>query len=154
LLVAIVGVFTISTKREKPVEKPMVVQPPPPPQVPQAPAYIPCRTNLPSFAEFFDYSDQVVNGKIIKALQDKTVEVPLELMEVKAVGKAQIILPATLDERDFNMQDMGDKTVFSMGGYDNCLMFIDLNKALPLVVEELTMQSCRLYLEKSCVGGG
>jgi hypothetical protein len=155
LLTTIAGVWTVWTKRERVVEKPQVLQPPPPPpQVPQASAYIPCRTNLPSFAKSFDYSDQVVNGKIIKSLQDKTVEVPLELMEVKAVEKAQISLPATVDEKNFNMQDMGDKTVFSMGGYDNCLMFIDLNRALPLMVEELTMQSCRLSLEKSCVGGG
>jgi len=154
LLAAIAGVFTVFTKRERTVEEPKVVQPPPPPQVPQAPVYIPCRTNLPSFANSFDYSDQVVNGKVIKSLQDKTVEVPLELMEVRAVEKAQISLPATLDERDFSMQDMGDKAVFSLSGYDNCLMFIILNRELPLVVEELTMQSCRLYLEKSCVGGG
>jgi hypothetical protein len=155
LLTAIAGVWTVWTTRERVMEEPQVLQPPPPPpQVPQAPAYIPCRTNLPSFAKSFDYSDQVVNGKIIKSLQDKTVEVPLELMEVKAVEKAQINLPATVDEKSFNMQDMGGKTVFSMGGYDNCLMFIDLNKTLPLMVEELTMQSCRLSLEKSCVGGG
>ena len=155
LLTAIAGVWTVWTTRERVVEKPQALQPPPPPppQVPQTPVYVPCRTNLPSFVQSFDYSDQVVNGKVIKSLQDKTVEVPLELMEVKAAEKAQISLPATVDEKNFNMQDMGDKTVFSMGGYDNCLMFIDLNGALPLMVEELTMQSCRLSLEKSCVGG-
>jgi len=155
LLTAIAGVFTVFTGREKTVEKPKAVQPPPPPpQVPQPPVHIPCRTNLPSFVKSFDYSDQVVNGKIIKSLQDKTVEVPLELMEVRAAEKAQINLPATLDEKEFNMRDVGDKTVFSMGGYDKCLMFIVLNRELPLVVEELTTQSCRLYLEKSCLGGG
>jgi len=151
LLTAIIGVYIFSSKKE--VERPVVQLPPPTPiQEPQTPVYIPCRTNLPSFVKSFDYSNQVVNGKVIKSLQDKTVEVPLELMEVRAVEKAQISLPATIDEKDFNMQDMGDRVVFSMGGYDDCLMFIDLNKTLPLVVEELTMQSCRLYLEKSCVG--
>jgi len=154
LLVAIVGVFTVFTRREKTVEKPKVVQsPPPPPQTPQSPAYVPCRTNLPSFARLFDYSDQVVDGKIIKSLQDKTVEVPLELMEVSAVEKAQVNLPAGVDEREFNIQDMGNRAVFSLSGYDSCLMFIDLNRGLPLVVEELTMQSCRLSLEKSCIRG-
>lgn len=151
LLAAIVGVWTVSKGT---VEELKMVQPLLPPQASQAPAYVPCRTNLPSFAQAFDYSDQVVNGKIIKSLQDKTVEAPLELVEVRAVEKAQISLPATVDEKSFNMQDMRDKTVFSMSGYDNCLMFIDLNMALPLVVEELTMGSCRLSLEKSCIGGG
>jgi hypothetical protein len=152
LLTAIIGVYIFSSKRE--VESP-VVQPPPPPPIeePPAPVYIPCRTNLPSFAQFFDYSDQVLNGKLIKSVEDKTVEMPLEVMEVKPVEEKTIKLPAGLDEREFNMQDMGDRVVFSIGGYDNCLMFIDLNKALPLVVEELTMGSCRLSLEKSCIGG-
>ena len=153
LVAAIAGVWTVWTEREKIEERPQTLQPPPPPpEVPQEPVYVPCRTNLPSFAKSFDYSDQVVDGRVIKSLQDKTVEVPLELMEVRAVEKAQIILPATMDEKSFNMQDMGDKAVFSMGGYDNCLLFIVLNRELPLVVEELTMQSCRLFLEKSCVG--
>jgi hypothetical protein len=156
LLAAIVGVYTFSLKRE--VEKPVVQQPPPPPSPPeeeiiQAPVYIPCRTNLPSFAKLFDYSDQVLNGRLLKSLEDKTVEMPLEVMEVSAVEKAQVKLPAGLDERDFNMQDMGDRLIFSLSGYDSCLMFIDLNKNLPLVVEELTMGSCRLSLEKSCIGG-
>jgi len=154
LLIAIAGVFTVFTKRERTVEKPKVVQPPPePPQAFQPPVYVPCHTNLPSFANSFDYSDQVVDGKIVKSLQDKTVEVPLELMEVSAVEKAQVNLPATVDEKGFNIQDMGNRTVFSLSGYDSCLMFIDLNRGLPLVVEELTMQSCRLSLEKSCVRG-
>jgi len=156
LLAAIVGVYTFSLKRE--VEKPVVQQPSPPPSPPeeeiiQAPVYIPCRTNLPSFAKLFDYSDQVLNGRLLKSLEDKTVEMPLEVMEVSAVEKAQVKLPAGLDERDFNMQDMGDRLIFSLSGYDSCLMFIDLNKNLPLVVEELTMGSCRLSLEKSCIGG-
>jgi len=153
LLTAIIGVYIFSSKRE--VERPVVQTPPPPSpiQEPQTPAYIPCRTNLPSFAKLFDYSDQVLNGKVIKSLEDKTVEMPLELMEVSAVEKAQVKLPAGLDEKDFNMQDMGDRVVFSMGDYDGCLMFIDLNKALPLVVEELTMGSCRLSLEKACIRG-
>ncbi len=154
LVAAIAGVWTVWAKRERVVEELEVVQPTPPPQVSEEPVYIPCRTNLPSFAESFDYSDQVVNGKVIKSLEDKTVEVPLELMEVRSAEKAQMNLPATLDEKEFNMQDMGDKVVFSINGYDNCLMFIVLNKTLPLVVEELTMQGCRLHLEKSCVGGG
>jgi hypothetical protein len=152
LLLAVVGVFIVWTKREKEVPKPLEVQAPPPPRVPQVPAYIPCRTNLPSFAQLFDYSDQVVRGKLIKSIHEKTIEMPLELMEVKAVKKGEISLPSIMDEREFNMQDMGDKVVFSMGGYDKCLMFIELNRELPLVVEELTTQSCRLYLEKSCVG--
>jgi len=156
LLAAIVGVYTFSLKRE--VEKPVVQQSPPTPSPPeeeiiQAPVYIPCRTNLPSFAKLFDYSDQVLNGRLLKSLEDKTVEMPLEVMEVSAVEKAQVKLPAGLDERDFNMQDMGDRLIFSLSGYDSCLMFIDLNKNLPLVVEELTMGSCRLSLEKSCIGG-
>ncbi|MFZ8783861.1 hypothetical protein [Thermocrinis sp.] len=157
LLTAIVGVYTFSSKRE--VEKPVVQQPPPPPPSPpeeeiiQAPVYIPCRTNLPSFAKLFDYSDQVLNGRLLKSLEEKTVEMPLEVMEVSAVEKSEVKLPAGLDERDFNMQDMGDRLIFSLSGYDSCLMFIDLNKSLPLVVEELTMGSCRLSLEKSCIRG-
>jgi hypothetical protein len=155
LLSAIVGVWMAFEKKKEGEARARVVQtlPPPPPQVPQAPAYIPCRTNLPSFAKLFDYSDQVLNGKLIKSVEDKTVEMPLEVMEVKPVEEKRINLPAGLDEREFNMQDMGDRVVFSIGGYDDCLVFIDLNKRLPLVVEELTMQNCRLSLEKSCIGG-
>jgi len=155
LLSAIVGVWVAFEKKKEEQARARVVQtpPPPPPQVSQAPAYIPCRTNLPSFAQLFDYSDQVLNGKLIKSVGDKTVEMFLEVMEVKPVEEKSINLPAGLDEKEFNMQDMGDKVVFSMGNYDSCLMFIDLNKSLPLVVEELTMQNCRLSLEKSCIRG-
>jgi len=154
LVLAMVGVFTFLTKKEKPVERPKVVQaPPPPPQETPAPTYIPCHTNLPSFAQLFDYSDQVLNGRLIKSIHDKTVEMFLEVVEVGPVDKAEIILPAVMDERSFNMQDMGDRSVFIMSGYDSCLMFIDLNKGLPLVVEELTKQNCRFSLEKSCIRG-
>jgi hypothetical protein len=154
LLLAIVSVWVVSEKKREEEARARVVQtPPPPPQVSQEPPYIPCRTNLPSFAKLFDYSDQVLNGKLIKSVEDKTVEMALELMEVKPVEERAIRLPAGLDERDFNMQDMGDRVVFSLSEYDSCLMFIDLNKALPLVVEELTMGSCRLSLEKSCIRG-
>jgi hypothetical protein len=154
LLLAIGGVwFSFEKKKESEARLKVVQTPPPLPQVPQARAYISCHTNLPSFATLFDYSDQVLNGKLTKSVEDKTVEMPLELMEVEAVEKARVELPATLDEEDFNMQDMGDKVVFSIGGYDSCLMFIDLNKNLPLVVEELTMGSCRLSLQKSCIRG-
>jgi hypothetical protein len=151
LLAAIFGVYIFSSKRE--VERPVVQPPPPPIEDTQAPVYIPCRTNLPSFAQLFDYSDQVLNGRLLKSFEDKTVEMPLELMEVSAVEKTEIKLPVGLDERDFNMQDMGDRLIFSVGGYDSCLMFIDLNRVLPLVVEELTLQSCLLSLEKSCIRG-
>jgi hypothetical protein len=156
LLLAIVGVWFAFEKKKEGEAKVRMVQtppPPPPPQVPQEPAYIPCRTNLPSFAKLFDYSDQVLNGRLIKAVGEKTAEMTLEVMEVKPVEERRITLPAGLDEREFNMQDMGDRTVFSLSGYDNCLMFIALNRALPLVVEELTMESCRLSLEKSCIRG-
>ncbi len=153
LLLAIVGVWFASEKKNE--ARVSVVQPSlPPPEVFEEPAYIPCRTNLPSFAQLFDYSDQVLNGKLIKSVEDKTVEMFLEVMEVKPVEERAIRLPAGVDERDFNMQDMGDRLVFSLSGYDSCLMFIDLNKALPLMVEELTMGSCRFSLEKSCIGGG
>jgi hypothetical protein len=153
LLSAIVGVWVVSEKKKEEARVKVVQTPPPPPQVPQTPAYIPCHTNLPSFARLFDYSDQVLNGKLIKSVEDKTVEMSLELMEVKPVEERSIKLPAGLDERDFNMRDMGDRVVFSINGYDSCLMFMDLNKGLPLVVEELTMGSCRLLLEKSCIRG-
>ncbi len=152
LLLAIVGVWSAFEKRKEARES-VVEAPPPPPEVPQEPAYIPCYTNLPSFAQLFDYSDQVISGKLIKYVGEKTVEMFLEVMEVKPVEEKIIKLPAGVDEREFNMQDMGDRLVFSIGGYDNCLMFIDLNKTLPLVVEELTMDSCRFSLEKSCIGG-
>jgi hypothetical protein len=155
LLSAIVGVWMAFEKKKEGESRARVVQTPSPPpsRVPQAPAYIPCHTNLPSFAKLFDYSDQVLNRKLMKSVEDKTVEMPLEVVEVKPVEEKRINLPAGLDEREFNMQDMGDKVVFSMGNYDSCLMFIDLNKRLPLVVEELTMQNCRLSLEKSCIRG-
>ncbi len=153
LLLAIVGLWSVFEKKKEGESKARVVQAPPPPEVPQEPAYIPCRTNLPNFAQLFDYSDQVLNGKLIKSVEDKTVEMFLEVMEVKPVEERTIRLPAGVDERDFNMQDMGDRLMFSLSGYDSCLMFIDLNKTLPLVVEELTMGSCRLSLEKSCIGG-
>jgi hypothetical protein len=154
LLSAVVGVwFAFEKKRESEARVRVVQAPPPPPQQPQAPPYIPCRTNLPSFAKLFDYSDQVLNGKVIKSVEDKTVEMPLELMEVKPVEGAKIALPVGLDEKEFNMQDMGDKAVFSISGYDSCLMFIDLNKTLPLVVEELTMDRCRVSLGKFCIRG-
>uniref|UniRef100_A0A7C5T1C4 Uncharacterized protein n=1 Tax=Thermocrinis ruber TaxID=75906 RepID=A0A7C5T1C4_9AQUI len=153
LLSAIVGVWMVSEKKKEREAKARIVQTPPPPQPPPTPAYIPCHTNLPSFAKLFDYSDQVLNGRLIKAVEEKTVEMPLEVIEVKPVEEKRINLPAGLDEKEFNMQDMGAKTVFSISGYDNCLMFIDLNKTLPLVVEELTMGSCRLSLEKSCIRG-
>lgn len=154
LLLAIVGVWMVFEKKKEEKTQTRVVQTlPPPPQVSQEPPYIPCRTNLPSFAQLFDYSDQVLNGKLIKSVEDKTAEMFLELMEVKPVEEKEIKLPAGLDERDFNIQDMGDRVVFSLSEYDSCLMFIDLNRALPLVVEELTMGSCRLSLEKSCIRG-
>jgi hypothetical protein len=155
LLSAIVGALIVFEKRKEEESTARVVQIPPPtsPQVPQAATYIPCHTNLPSFAKLFDYSDQVLNGKVIKSLEDKIVEMPLELMEVEAVEKLGVKLPAVLDEKEFNMQDVGDRVMLSIGDYDKCLMFIDLNKTLPLVVEELTMGSCRLFLEKSCIRG-
>jgi len=155
LLSAIVGVWMVFERGREGEVKTQVVQtpPPPPPQVPQEPTYIPCRTNLPSFAKLFDYSDQVLNGRLIKSVAEKTVEMSLEVVEVRPVEERSINLTAGLDEREFNMQDMGDRLVFNVDGYDNCLMFIDLNKALPLVVEELTMESCRLSLEKSCIRG-
>ncbi|MCI4453364.1 MAG: hypothetical protein JHC25_00260 [Thermodesulfobacterium sp.] len=154
LLSAIVGVWTtFEGKKESSPKAKLAYTPPPPPRVPQTPAYIPCHTNLPSFAEHFDYSDQVLNGKLIKTVNEKTVELALDAIEVKPVEWAKITLPAGLDEKEFNMQDMGTKAVFSINGYDNCLMFIELNRALPLMVEELTMGSCRLSLEKSCIRG-
>jgi hypothetical protein len=155
LLSAIVGVWMAFEKKKEEQARARVVRTTPPPslQVPQAPTYIPCRTNLPSFAKLFDYSDQVRNGRLLKSIGEKTVEMSFELIEIKPVEEVKIVLPAGLDEKEFNMQDMGAKTVFSISGYDNCLMFIDSNKALPLVVEELTMQNCRLSLEKSCIGG-
>jgi hypothetical protein len=154
LLLAIVGVWVVFEKKKEEEARARAVQTLlPPPEVPQEPPYILCRTNLPSFAKLFDYSDQVLNGRLLKSLEDKTVEMLLEVMEVKPVEERTIRWPAGLDERDFNMQDMGDRVVFSLSEYDNCLMFIDLNKNLPLVVEELTPQSCRLSLEKSCIGG-
>jgi hypothetical protein len=155
LLSAIVGTWVVFEKKKESEKSAKVVQtpPPPPPQAPQEPAYIPCRTNLPSFAKLFDYSDQVLNGRLIKSIEEKTVEMSLEVMEVKPVERTEITLPSGLDEREFNIQDMGDRTVFSMNGYDECLMFINLNRAIPLVVEELTMGSCRLSLEKSCIKG-
>jgi hypothetical protein len=155
LLLAIVGVWVVSEEKKESETKARVIEPPPPPpvEVPQEPVYIPCRTNLPSFAKLFDYSDQVLNGRLIKSIEEKTVEMPLEVMEVSPVEERRIHLPAGLDEREFNMQDMGDKVVFSISGYDNCLMFIDLNRVLPLVVEELTMGSCRFSLDKSCIRG-
>jgi hypothetical protein len=154
LVAAFIGVYIFSSTSKREVKSPVVQPSPPPPiQEAQAPVYIPCRTNLPSFAKLFDYSDQVLNGKLIKSVEDKTVEMFLEVMEVKPVEEKTIRLPAGVDERGFDMQDMGDRVVFSISGYDDCLMFIDLNKTLPLVVEELTMGSCRLSLEKSCLGG-
>lgn len=155
LLSAIVGVWMVFEKKREEEVRARVVQtpPPPPPQVPEEPVYIPCRTNLPSFAQLFDYSDQVLNGKLIKSIGDKTVEMFLEVMEVKPVEERSIKLPVGVDEREFNMQDMGDRLIFSLSGYDNCLMFIDLNRTLPLMVEELTMGSCRISLEKACIGG-
>jgi hypothetical protein len=152
LLLAIVGVWITSEEIEVMTE---VVQPLPPTPVqdPQEAAYIPCYTNLPSFAKLFDYSDQVLDGRLIKSIEEKTVEMPLEVMEVSPVEERRITLPVGLDEREFNMQDMGDRVVFSISGYDNCLMFIDANKTLPLVVEELTMGSCRFSLDKSCIRG-
>jgi hypothetical protein len=154
LLLAIVGVWVGFEEKKQDEVQTKAVQPlPPPSEVPQEPPYISCRTNLPSFAKLFDYSDQVLNGRLLKSLEDKTVEMFLEVMEVMPVEERSIRLPAGLDERDFNMQDMGDRVVFSLSGYDSCLMFIDLNKNLPLVVEELTPQSCRFSLEKSCIGG-
>jgi hypothetical protein len=156
LLLAIVGVWiAFEKKRESEGRARMVQTPPPPPpvQVPQEPAYIPCYTNLPSFAKLFDYSDQVLEGRLIKSIEEKTVEMSLEVMEVSPVEERRITLPAGLDEREFNMQDMGDKMVFSISGYDSCLMFIDLNRVLPWVVEELTMESCRLSLDKFCIRG-
>jgi hypothetical protein len=153
LLLAIVGVWMVFERKREARESVVQATPPPPPEVPQEPSYIPCRTNLPSFAHFFDYSDQVLNGKLIKSVEEKTVEMALEVMEVMPVEERTIKLPAGVDEREFSMQDMGDRVVFNVGGYDNCLMFIDLNRVLPLVVEELTPQSCRILLEKSCIRG-
>jgi hypothetical protein len=52
------------------------------------------------------------------------------------------------------MQDVGDKLAFTINGYDNCLLFIDVNKKLPLMIDALNMGNCNIYLEKSCIKGG
>lgn len=155
LILAVAGT-TIFLKNKKnssstpitPIAAPQTIskpqQPPPPP---------PCHTNLPSFAKSFDYSDQVVNNKIIKSTGDKTIEIDLQLIEVPPVKKASIKIPSSIDEKLFNMQDTGNKLSFSINGYDNCLLFIDANKKLPLIIDTLNKGSCNVYLEKSCIKG-
>jgi hypothetical protein len=157
LVVAVVGtVIFLKSKKDKPSEPITPIQMPQEisqPQQPQQPPPPPpaCHTNLPSFAKFFDYSDQVVNGKIVKSINDKTIEVALQSIEVSPVEKADIKIPSSMDERLFNMQDIGDKLIFTINGYDNCLLFIDANKKLPLIIDTLNMGSCNIYFEKSCV---
>jgi hypothetical protein len=41
-----------------------------------------------------------VNGKLIKAVREKTVEMFLEVTEVKPAEERSITLPAGLDERE------------------------------------------------------
>lgn len=124
-----------------------------PPEHPSSPPVVPCHTNLPSFAHLFDYSDQITNGKLIKSINDKTIEVPIETTEVKPPERISIKIPKTMSENEFNMQDAGDKMSFTISGYDNCLMFIDLNKHLPFIIDSLTPENCVLHLEKSCIKG-
>jgi hypothetical protein len=128
----------------KPQQLQQPLTPPPPP---------PCHTNLPNFAKLFDYSDQVSGSKIIKSINDKTIEMPLQSTEVAPVEKADIKIPETIDEKLFNMQDTGDRLVFTINGYDNCLLFIDANKKLPLIIDTLNTENCSIYLEKSCIKG-
>jgi hypothetical protein len=156
LVMAIAGAVMFLKKKE---DKPSVPITPAPisqeistsQQPLQPPTPPPCHTNLPSFAKFFDYSDQVVNGKIVKSINDKTIEVVLQSIEVSPVEKADIKIPSSMDEKLFNMQDTGDKLTFTINGYDNCLLFIDANKKLPLIIDTLNMGSCNIYFEKSCV---
>jgi hypothetical protein len=119
-------------------------QPPPPPS---------CHTNLPSFAKFFEYSDQLVSGKVVKSIGDKTIEIALQSIEVAPVEKADIKIPSFIDENAFNMQDAGDKLTFTINGYDNCLLFIDVNKRFPLIIDTLDTKNCSIYFEKSCIKG-
>ncbi len=154
LIVAIAGTVLFFNKKEEdrpstpitPIQTPQTVskpqQPPPPP---------PCHTNLPSFAKFFDYTDQVASGKVVKLVNDKTVEITLQTIEVSPIEKADIKIPSSMDEKLFNMQDAGDKLTFTMSGYDNCLLFIDVNKKLPLTIDTLDTNGCNIYLEKSCI---
>lgn len=129
-------------------------QPPQPPQPPPQPPPPPCHTNLPSFAKLFDYPDQVANNKIIKTINDKTIQTTLQLTEVAPIKKANIKIPSPIDEKLFNMQDTGDKLMFTINGYDNCLLFIDANKKIPLIIDTLNTGNCNIYLEKSCIKGG
>jgi hypothetical protein len=156
LIVAVVGtVLFLKTKEDKPsapitpIQMPQEISQPQQPQQPPPPPA--CHTNLPSFAKLFDYSDQVVNGKIVKFINDKTIELALQPVEVSPIEKADIKIPSSMDEKLFNMQDAGDKLTFTINGYDNCLLFIDVNKKLPLIIDTLNMGNCNIYLEKSCI---
>jgi hypothetical protein len=160
LIVAVAGtVLFLKNKENKssvpiapikatPIPKPQTIsnpqQPPPPP---------PCHTNLPSFTKLFDYSDQVISNKIAKSISDKTIEMALQSIEVASIEKADIKIPSSMDEKLFNMQDKGDKLIFTINGYDNCLLFIDINKKLPLMIDTLNKGNCNIYLEKSCIKG-
>jgi len=155
LIVSVVGaVIFLKNKENEPapvISTPMPQTPMPQPQQPPPPP--PCNTNLPSFTKLFDYSDQVVNGKIVKSVNDKTIELALQSMEVSPVEKIDIKIPSSMDEKLFNMQDAGDKLNFTINGYDNCLLFIDVNKELPLMIDVLNMGNCNIYIEKSCIKG-
>jgi hypothetical protein len=159
LVAAVSGtVFFLKNKEDKPstsaspIPIPQAISKPQQPQQPPPPP--PCHTNLPSFAKIFDYSDQVANGKIIKSIEDKTIELSLQSMEVSPIEKVDIKIPSSMDEKLFSMQDKGDKLSFTINGYDNCLLFIDANKKLPLIIDSLNKGNCNIYLEKSCVKGG
>ncbi|MBX0311206.1 MAG: hypothetical protein JHC31_05440 [Sulfurihydrogenibium sp.] len=155
LVVAVAGTILFLNKEKDEPIKPITPviqqtaskpQPPPPPPT--------CHTNLPSFTKLFDYSDQVANGKVVKTVNDKTIEMALQSIEVAPVEKADVKIPSSMDENAFNMQDAGDRLIFNVNGYDNCLLFIDANKKLPLTIDTLNMGNCSIYLEKSCIKGG
>jgi hypothetical protein len=158
LVVAVAGTVLFLKKKEdkpstpiKPIHVPQEISKPQQPQQPPPP---PCHTNLPNFAKLFDYSDQVVSGKVVKSINDKTIEITLQPIEVSPVEKADIKIPSSMDEKLFNMQDAGDRMTFTINGYDNCLLFIDANRKLPLMIDTLNMDNCNIYLEKSCIKGG
>lgn len=90
LVAAIAGSIMFLKNGDKKNKTSIPITPAPIPQTaskPQQPPPPSCHTNLISFAKLFDYSDQVINGKVVKSIKDKTIELTLQPIEVSPVER-------------------------------------------------------------------
>ena len=152
LFLVVVGVFKVYSyykqKREEELarkrqqEMAMKVQS-------QKPVLPPCTSNVRSFFEKFVFPAQVRNAQIyIQGSSGIAVVVPLEEQQDVRVGsRIRIVSPS--EDITKGQDSLG--VYFQLNNYYQCLEFISLNKELPLTVEELTDNSCRIRIKGGCL---